>query len=219
MNKAGKDETGKLVVDEGVAAELIEFAFSNNQGSDSQLILSKNTKDNLVGVIAKIEDVRPAHIPEFAQIRGKVLEVYQLDAQNKAAGAIAKEASAVTTIADLKKFASSNGLSVATLPSVSRASVDENQTFRKEFMPESVERMFSLAKSEAFVAPTRTGYKVIMVEKVEQPKTDKEKLDKFKQAMAEMYKRDFKSGFREYLTKAYPTTIHQEQVNHVVGES
>lgn len=218
LNKSGKDAGGKPMIEEGVAEELLEFTFANNQGSDSPVIMSKAPKDNLLAVIAKIEQVAPSHTPEFSLIKGQVSQAYTMEMQNKLAQKLADEASKnVKSLGDLKKFAASKGLSVNAIPAVSRANVDQNQSIRAEYTMDTVERMFSLSKGEALPTQTKHGFKVIMIDHVENVKMDKEKFLKFKQAMHEMYKRDFKEGYKNHLKTIYPVTINKAQVDHVVG--
>lgn len=220
VTRSGKDMSGKILVDPGIAEELMEFAFANSQGSDSPFILSKDSKDNLMGVISRIESITLSNVPDFSVIKDRVTQVYTSDAQIKAAQEIALDAvQSVKSVTDLKKLASSKGFSVTALPILSRSTIDQKQSTQKDLSMDAIEQMFSLAKGESFPTQTKTGFKVIMVESVDKPKIDKEKFLKFKHAMHEMYKRDFKEGYKKYLEQTHVVTINKEQIDHVTGST
>ncbi|MBX9977908.1 MAG: peptidyl-prolyl cis-trans isomerase, partial [Alphaproteobacteria bacterium] len=226
VDKFGQDEEGNKTLDETIQKDVLDYAFANSQGAESNMILAKESADaqgnsKLVGFIVRVDAIQTSTIPEFKSIKIKATEAYKMDLQNKAAAAMANDiVKNVKSVDDLKKQADTRKMALTNLPAVSRSNVDKSETLVKEMMAESIERMFALPEGETLLAQTKNGFRVVMFQGKLPYSFDNEKFSKFKDSMKQMLAADFQHSLRNYLRHSvYPVTINQGQMDVVVGHS
>ncbi len=223
IDKFGRDIDGNKALNEDIRKETLAYAFSNNQGSESGVILARaaGKESSLVGVIVRVDAVQASYIPKFEEVQVKVTEAYKADLQNKAASTMARDiVKNARSVDDLKKQAATHKVTLANLPAISRSNVNENISLREEMMAETIERMFALPEGEALIAPTKNGFKVIMFQSKLTYAFNNERFEKFKSSVKQMTVKDFQQSYRSYLRHTlYPVTINPSQVELVVGRS
>ncbi len=223
VDRNGHDSDGAKVLEGSTKKDILDYAFSNPQGSESNVILAKADKDTqLIGFIVRVDAIQPSFIPDFkGPAQAKIIEAYKTDLQKQEASKIARDiAKNATSVEELKKQAAAHKVSFSTLPPISRASVDQDESLKNEMMGDTIERMFTLPEGEALAAPTRNGFKVIMFQSKLPYTIDNAKLEKFKASIKIMLQRDFVHLYRNYLRQThYPVTVNQDQMDQVVGHT
>lgn len=226
IDKFGRDRDGHVRLQDNIRKDVLDYAFSNPQNSESQVISAKASGDDkkidtdLVGVIVRVDTIHPSYLPTLENIKEKVKEAYVFDLQQKAASELAtKIAKDIKSLDDLKKNAEGNKLPFVELPTISRATVDQNQQLKNEMIPESIEHLFSLPGGEAFVTAAKDGFKVIMLKEKIPFTIDQEKFKKFQATLQNMIKKDFQALYSFDLRhNRYPVNINQSQVDRIVGQ-
>lgn len=226
IRQDGRSEDGLDVLDAAIQEDVLEYAFKNNEGTESPFILAQHKNDasgdaNLMGVIVHIDRVQPSHIPALKDIEPAVRHAFITDAQIHAAQTIAENLrKGVTSVEALKKnSASHKGVVFAKLPVMSRSSVDNEKTRPRDITTEALESLFALPKGETLLDKGPTGYRVIMLESILPHTTDAQKAQAFEKKVSATLEGDLENQYYHYLrAHAYSVSINASQLAHATGE-
>ncbi|HUX78744.1 MAG TPA: SurA N-terminal domain-containing protein [Alphaproteobacteria bacterium] len=187
-----------------LAQELLQTAFSTDEGSDSPFTQAKDGTYYLV----RVDKVIPTALQPFAEIKDRVLKVWTEYEQLKAAHAKAEKYVQAFNQGDRK-------VSLMTLlPNLSLS--EPSQKVSNEVK----ELVFSLRPDRAGVTFTPQGFAVVVLNKIIPPRAQvkEEKLPAFKKKLLEHYQNDLVGGYVNSLRIRYPVKVNSKALKALFSQ-
>lgn len=222
IDKFGLNQDGQKILEDAIAKDALAYIFSNDKGATSSVIMAKPLEDStLMAFIVRVDGVRESSIPSFKDIEDKVKDAFYHYVRNQKAMDLAKTLSKnITSISDLKKQGELQKLAITTFPPISRSTMNQETLTKYQLSQTMVEDMFALPEGEVFIAPSKDGVKLIMLQGKLPFTRDAEKQKKFAEGMNNMLREDFQHALRYYLRHhVYPVTLNAAQMELAVGHS
>ena len=220
LDEAGKPILATLPVE--ARKSIVEQAFDLTEGTESPI----SDVDHL-SFIVRVEKVTPAAVPEFEIIKDKVLKDVtnqkKLEEAAKLADEIAKESK---NLADLTKLANKNGLSLTSNHVLSRSDMGEKSELKDEatkallasFAPDFVTKMFQLGVEQSTYGPTKDGFSVVMLQRVNPHIYDEKKSANFNASIDQMSAKIISDLIVDSFRFNHKVSINQETMDHVMAQ-
>ncbi|OJW51485.1 MAG: hypothetical protein BGO67_07015 [Alphaproteobacteria bacterium 41-28] len=186
----------KLPKNKEFAQELLQAAFSLEEGSDSPFSQAKDGTYYMV----RVDKVSPAAFQPFADIKDRVLKAWTEYEQLKAAHAKAEKYVKAFNQGDRK---------VSLMSLLPNLSLSEPSS---KVSNEVKELVFSLRSDRAGMTLTPKGFAVVILNKIipPTPEVKEEKMSSFKKKLLEHYQNDLVQGYINALRIRYPVHVNRE---------
>ena len=189
--------------------EIIEAMFALPSGGDTGL---KETKGQTI-FMAHIDSIEEASLRPFADVRDKVLTVWQITERLKmaeaAANALVEKVKAGTPLADAAK---EKNYEVVTLERLPRTLEED----RRGVTSDIVHRLFAQSPDTpgAFVAPVPEGYAVVLLQSrdIPDPATASDEIDRLADALGQGRANDLSIAYQAALERRYGVSINEQRL-------
>ncbi len=191
----------KLITNKELAQEILQTAFSLEEGSDSPFSQAKDGTSYMV----RVDKISPPSFQPFVEIKDRVLKAWTDYERLKAAHAKAEKYVKAFNQGDRK-------VSLMTLlPNLSLSEPSPKVS------NEVKELVFSLRPDHAGMVLTSQGFAVVTLNKIipPTPKVKEEKMVSFKEKILEQYQNDLVLGYVNALRVRYPVKINRAAVKEL----
>lgn len=209
-DRSGFDKANAEVLAEvAERGEILESVFALTSGGDSGL---KETTGQTI-FMAHVDSIEEAKLRPFADVRDKVLTVWQITERLKmaeaAANALAERVKAGTPLADAAKEKNYEVIALEGLPRV----LEEE---RRGVTADVVRRLFAQSPHTpgAIVAPVPEGYAVVLLQSrdVPDPATAKDQIDQLADALGQGRANDLSIAYQAALERRYGVSINEQRL-------
>ena len=218
IDKNGVDAAAKSVLPVDYKNLILENAFLLAEGAESSILEAANG----TAVVIRVDKIIPQALPEFKQIKEKVMAVWQeTKRQEKAAEMaqqIVKEANSVEKLTTLAK---QKGLTIKVLKPVNRVDMQKQQEPLDGVSVNIIRQGFVLESHKAAYGPIPEGFAVIMLDKTVpfDISKEKDKRTSFDESVKKMLQQDLRSGYTKYLRHHDKVSINDEILHRLINHS
>lgn len=194
----------QLPQDKEFAKEILQTAFGLEEGVDSPFTQGQSGYYYAV----RLDKINPAALQPFADIKDRVLKVWQENEQIKAAYEKAEKYVKSFNEGD-RKVASMKQLPIMSLSEPSPSVADEIKQV-----------VFSLRPQQAGLTYTKEGFVVVVLNKITPPlqKVKEEKMASFKEKLLSYYKNDLLMGYLNALRIRYPVKVNNKAITALFSQ-
>lgn len=190
--------SAQLPKDKELAKEILQTAFGLEEGADSPFTQGQSGYYYAI----RLDKINPAALQPFAEIKDRVLKVWQENEQLRAAYEKAEKY--------VKSF-NEGDLKISLMKPLSKLSLSEPSPSVSDDIKQVV---FSLRPGQAGLTYTKGDFAVVVLNKITPPlpKVKEEKMASFKERLLSYYKNDLLTSYLNALRVRYPVKINNKAI-------
>lgn len=205
VDSHGQDSTGKQVVIGPAASELVQAAFANREGSESDLLETPKGEYFIVHT----DRITPSRAPVLSEVEPKVTAAWEADQRRKLADQKVKEAvDKAGAGGDLGAIAKDLGLELRTTKAVTRFDADTGNYLSQPVTQE----LFKLPVGKVKAVRTAEGNVIVRTKELDAADLvkDKDRLDRFGSQLDTMIANDLVAQLLAALRAKYGVKIDEQ---------